>query len=162
MSHRLLLRILLLAVTTTLVGCGFGTTPGPPYDFARLERVVEPILRLPHLSVVDRRETGTDCGGMSCARPRLNYDLGPESPATFEMVQEVLSAFDDVTKPFTRVEVAQDRNPAAPRHWAFNGEVMHHAVQVFGEVTSDGDVFAPGAGRADLIRVVVWADNLAD
>lgn len=161
MWPRRLWRVLLLAVSSTLVGCGFGTTPGPPYDFSRLERVVEPILRLSHLSVVDRQENGTDCDGMSCARPRLNYDLRSEPPASFEMVQAVLSAFDDVTKPFTRVEVVQDRDPAAPRHWAFHGEVMHHAVQVFGEVTSDGDVFAPGAGRADLIRVVVWADHLA-
>ena len=78
------------------------------------------------------------------------------------MVQVVLSAFGGVTKPFMRIEVVQDRDSTAPRHWAFDGEVMRHAVQVFGEATSDGDVFAPGAGKADLIRVVVWADKLAD
>lgn len=121
---------------------------------------MEPILRLPHFSVVDRKESGTDCGGMSCARPRLNYTLRSEPPATYEGVQELLSAFDNVTKPFTRVEVVQDRNPAAPRHWAFDGEVMRHAVQVSGEVTSGGDLFAPGVGTADVIRVAVWANGL--
>lgn len=159
--HRSLRRVLLLAaVATTLAACGFGTAPGPPYDFARLERVVEPILRLPYFSVVDRKESGTDCGGMSCARPRLNYTLRSESPATYEQVQELLSAFDDVTKPFTRVEVVQDRDLAAPRHWALDGEVMRHAVQVSGEVTGGGDLFAPGVGTADVIRVVVWANRL--
>ena len=159
--RRPLRRVLLVAaVATTLVGCGFGTAPGPPYDFAGLERVVAPILSLPHLRVVDRHESGTDCGGMSCARPRLNYTLRPESPATYEQVQEMLSAFTGVSKPFTRVEVVQDRDPAAPRKWAFNGEVMRHGVQVAGDVTSGGDLFAPGAGSADLIRVVVWADRL--
>lgn len=153
--------ITVVAAAATLVGCGFGTAPGPPYDFNRLERVVEPILRINQLTVVNRQQTGTDCHGMSCARPRLNYDLRSAPPATFETVQELLAAFDGITKPFSQVEVVQDRDPANPRRWAFTGEVMRHGVQVWGEVTGGGEVFGPGAGTADVIHLVVWADRLA-
>ncbi len=160
-GYRPLRGVLLLCVAATIGECGFGIAPGPPYDFARLERVVQPVLSRPHLSVVDRQETGTDCDGMSCERPRLSYVLRSEPPATFETVQEMLSAFQNVTKPFLPLEPPPERDPAAPHRWACNGEVMGHGVQVAGDVTSGGDVFAAGAGTSEVIRLVVWADRLA-
>lgn len=159
--HRTLVACIGLAIATTLGACGFGTTPGPPYDFTRLERVVEPILRLPGLTVVERQETGTDCGGMSCARPVLSYKLRSQPTATFEKVQEFLSVFDGITKPFSQAEAVQDRDPANPRRWIFVGEVMRHAVTVSGDVAAGGKVFGPGTGTADVIRVNVSADRLA-
>lgn len=152
---------MLLCLGTTVVACGFGTAPGPPYDFARLERVVEPVLSLPYLAVVERRESGTDCRGMSCARPRLTYTLRSDPPATFELVQRMLSAFRDVAKPFSRAVLPNERDPTRPHCGTYNGEVMRHAVQVAGEVTSGDDAFGPGVGTANVIRVVVWADRLA-
>ncbi len=77
------------------------------------------------------------------------------------MVQELLSAFQDVTKEFLPAELPHDRDPAAPHRWAYNGEVMGHAVQVGGDVATGGKDLAPGAGTAEMIRLVVWADGLA-
>ena len=77
---------------------------------------------------------------MSCARPVLSYELRSQPPATFERVQELFSAFDGVTKPFSQFEAGQDRDPANPRHWGFAGEVMRHAVTVSGDVAAGGKV----------------------
>lgn len=130
---------------------GFGTARGSPYDFSQLEPVAEPVLRLPDLEVVNRQEFGTDCRAMSCERPYLTYTLRPKIQAGCELVQKVISAFREVTSPFS---------PSGG--WCgYNGEVQGRGVSVGGDLTEGGGALpADGGDVLAGVRIAVFADGL--
>lgn len=139
---------------TALIGlaaCGFGTSPGSPYDFSELEPLVAPISSLPTVEVIDRQERGSNCHGQGCARPLLTYYFRPEAPAGCELVPDAVATFQGVSQPF---------RPAAPEQCAYVGEVAGHAVTVGGR-TASGDVLAPSENLGlERIEVGIFADRL--
>lgn len=140
-------------LSMSLLSCGylgFGTSPGPPYDFSKLEPVVEPIRTLPDFEVVDRQQRGTNCHGQGCARPLLSYYLRPKTPTGCSSIQAVVSSFQRVSTSFT---------PTTPGHCAYAGEVQGHAVTVAGRLEG-GDVLRQDGGTAAVIEVGVFADRL--
>jgi len=108
---------------------------------SQLEPVAEPILRPPYLELLTRREFGTNCHGQGCERPRLSYTFGPKVRFSCELVQEVISAFLDVSDPFV---------PTVGR-CGFIGEVQGHGVSVGAEPNQGGDV----------IQIDIFANQLA-
>lgn len=138
----------LLAASTA--ACGFGTKPGPPYDFTQLEPVANPILQMPFVSLLSREESGTDCHTQGCGRPRLVYRLRIEALSNCARVQELIAAFRDVTEPFS---------VANPGRCGYAGEVDGHSVTIAGH-DSAGDTVTPG-GSVDHLVLAIFADKLS-
>jgi len=116
-------RSLACVLLLTLTACGFGTKPGPPYDFTQLEPVVDPVLHMPFVSVLSREESGTDCHTQGCGRPRLTYRLRMEPLSNCDRIQELIAAFREVTQRFS---------VANPGRCGYVGEVDGHSVTIAG------------------------------
>jgi len=145
------LAVLSCLLVISLGSCGFGTSRGSPYDFSRLEPVVKPILGLSFLEIVNRRERGTNCHGQGCERPLLTYTFHLVAPAGCKVVQQVVSTFREVSKPFSAT---------APGRCAYAGEVLGHAVTVGGHIIPGGNTLRTEGDTAEEIQVAVFADRL--
>lgn len=142
--------LLTMAASSMATACGFGTKPGPPYDFSRLENIAGPVLSLPSVMVATREQHGTDCHTQGCGRPYLTYTLRSSPPSNCDRVQEFVSAFSAVSERFS---------VSFPGRCAYAGEVSGHAVAVDGRDTGE-DIVGPG-GAVDHFTMTIFADKLS-
>jgi hypothetical protein len=136
-------------VAISITACGFGTSPGPPYDFSTLETTIGPIRDHPSLKLLDRRQYGSNCRGQGCERPRVVYVFEVNPPQSCDFIQRLPSSFTDITGAFTR---------SSPEWCAYVGEVQGHAVVVEGHLMG-GELLHAWPGQAEEVQVTVFADG---